>query len=303
LAEKIPNSGTAGIGFTPGKAALSLMYSNTVAHELGHNLSLKHIDCGAPRFDTAYPHPEAITGSWGYDMFEKVLLPPTHKDFMSYCGPVWISEYHYNKVMDYRAPKVAAQQKTQLASVAEPVFMVSGHISDSGTQQEAASTTLIFPGSKKIQLATNGQYRADVVDSQDQVLFSTTFNGQSVDHSEEVNFTFHVPRQVLANSLQTLRISHDDVLLLETSIGESQTASVQKATSPVQALRVAGDTVKVSWLVGESEQLLIRDSETQNILALDDTGLITVYSDSATLEVIRIKSSGQTTQSVITVSE
>ena len=43
-------------------------YFSTIAHELGHNMSLMHAPCGGPRDpDPSFPHPRGMSGAWGYD--------------------------------------------------------------------------------------------------------------------------------------------------------------------------------------------------------------------------------------------
>ncbi|MCY3600947.1 MAG: hypothetical protein OXN85_13355, partial [Gemmatimonadetes bacterium] len=78
----------------------------TIAHELGHNLSLFHAPCGVgATLDPAYPFPDGSTGAWGIDSRsgESVLVPATTADFMSYCEPAWIGDYHFGKAAAFRA--------------------------------------------------------------------------------------------------------------------------------------------------------------------------------------------------------
>ena len=88
----------------PGSASFSVPGSAVIAHELGHNLSLYHAPCGpAGDLDPSYPYADGSTGAWGYDFREDgSLMPPHHKDLMSYCGPTWISDYHFTNALGYR---------------------------------------------------------------------------------------------------------------------------------------------------------------------------------------------------------
>ena len=72
----------------------------TMAHELGHACGRPHSPCGTPG-DPAYPAyepydpagtPMASVGEYGLDITNGAIKSPaTFKDFMSYCGPRWIS--------------------------------------------------------------------------------------------------------------------------------------------------------------------------------------------------------------------
>jgi hypothetical protein len=72
----------------------------TMAHELGHACGRPHSPCGTPG-DPLYPAyepsdpagtPTASIGEYGLDINTgTVMSPAMFKDFMSYCGPRWIS--------------------------------------------------------------------------------------------------------------------------------------------------------------------------------------------------------------------
>lgn len=83
----------------------------TMAHELGHACGLAHGPCGTPG-DPNYPAyepydpsntPTASLGEFGLDINNGTIHPPAEKDFMSYCGPPWISLYHYNRLYNNTA--------------------------------------------------------------------------------------------------------------------------------------------------------------------------------------------------------
>ena len=99
--------GVAGLG---GRSNASVPHDGVIAHELGHNMSLWHAPCGGARGpDPRYPYPEGSIGAWGHDLPGEYDLAraggpvrPRTRDLMSYCGPKWISDYHFEKALGFR---------------------------------------------------------------------------------------------------------------------------------------------------------------------------------------------------------
>ncbi|MBX3227081.1 MAG: hypothetical protein KIT84_35900 [Labilithrix sp.] len=101
------------------RSALVLGYQTeksggTLAQELAHAMGRLHAPCGNPNaIDKKYPYEDARVGTSGWDPLTKELKSgEDHADFMSYCSPVWVSDYTWkaihqrmNKVTDVMAAK------------------------------------------------------------------------------------------------------------------------------------------------------------------------------------------------------
>ena len=96
-------SGGGGRGYVGWPGSVSGLRGPTIAHELGHNMSLRHAPCGGPpNVELIYPYLNGSIGSWGYDFLLGLPVSPTRPDFMSYCGPEWVSDYSFNKALHFR---------------------------------------------------------------------------------------------------------------------------------------------------------------------------------------------------------
>lgn len=81
--------------------------SETFTHEAGHNFGRNHSPCGNPANpDPGYPYSNASIGQWGLDVDDSypwdLYNPSLIKDYMSYCSPVWTSDYTYRGIHDFR---------------------------------------------------------------------------------------------------------------------------------------------------------------------------------------------------------
>jgi len=98
-----------GLGTIGFPVAVGAADAETLAHELGHNMGLRHAPCGGTGdADEDYPHEGGIIGEWGYDVHARRLIHPfLHKDVMGYCTSMWVSDYHFVKAMRFREEEEA----------------------------------------------------------------------------------------------------------------------------------------------------------------------------------------------------
>ena len=138
----------AGVGQTPGwvsSVAMDLIgearrsTSHTIAHELGHNMSLLHAPCGDPHplsVDPGYPHSDGSIGAWGYDLRTVELVPPDTDDLMGYCfdvwdDPDWVSDYHFSNALRHRL-RTEGPAASSVAAVPTRSLLVWGGVDRNG---------------------------------------------------------------------------------------------------------------------------------------------------------------------------
>lgn len=112
----IPIGGAAGCGGgSAGVGSGAINDGMTMAHELGHVLGFAHGPCGLGAGDAGdpnYPAYEpydttanrtASIGEYGMDVTNGTIYPPSYiADFMSYCGPGWVSLYHMQRLIQHQ---------------------------------------------------------------------------------------------------------------------------------------------------------------------------------------------------------
>lgn len=102
---------------------------DTVAHELGHAMGREHAPCGIPDLsdtDRDYPYTNGTLGGiYGYDFdLGRLVKPRPAKDVMSYCSPVWISDYTYRAIYE-RLDYIASESFRALAFAPPPLFRLA----------------------------------------------------------------------------------------------------------------------------------------------------------------------------------
>ena len=163
----VPPRGTAwsGLGYYDRPVGVGSNSPRIYAHEVGHNMSLRHSPCGdAGSPDPAFPFPDGSIGRWGYDFQDgRVMSPEFRKDLMGYCVPAWISGYHFKKAMSHRlatgvapAEPAAPEQTLMLWGSAsheevllEPAFLVEA-VPDMPTGGGVWRLTGFGPGGERV---------------------------------------------------------------------------------------------------------------------------------------------------------
>lgn len=113
----VPNGGVAGVAGVaqvpgPGKGeggsrvSVTALGNNpsgaagTLVHEVGHTQGLNHVYCPfaeAASPDPSYPYENGLLGQWGFGLISfNLYAPDSHYDYMSYCGPSWVSTWSWS---------------------------------------------------------------------------------------------------------------------------------------------------------------------------------------------------------------
>ncbi len=267
--------GTDGIAH-PGKRFSVVGYNggssyNTLAHELGHNMSLGHAPCGDPGYpnDGDYPwsdgsigglsirgidlgveslrrnHVRAWDGEYVRSTDRPVLLDPDETEFivdgdtpdlMSYCNKKtypykWISSYNFDKALNYRQP--ASKPATSAAPV-NALVLSGGRKPDREMFFWPA-----FVGEARPKLPQGGgQYRIDAQDAQGRELFSFDFDMTEVADGEGASsFVFAVPvQQEWANALVRITLTGPEGVATLDRDGTAASVLLRDSTGEVRGL-------------------------------------------------------------------
>jgi hypothetical protein len=254
-----------GMDFTSPVNPSTDYYRMTIAHEWGHNFNRQHIACGNPAGpDLNYPHDAQTTiGAHGYDLLTGVLRKATDfKEFMSYCQPLWTSDYTYKAVMEWRTthagPPVAAKQN---------VLLVWGQIGPDGVTLEPA-----YEIEAPIQFPTeSGPYTVQALDESGRSMFAISFAGGEIDHAPGVRtFAYAVPLPASGARPATLRLLNGSRELTRRSRPMGSTsggATMSAVTAPTRLVQVAPRRSRLEWDAKTYPGAMVRDPATGQILA------------------------------------
>lgn len=193
--------------------------SETMSHELGHNFGRGHVRCTGYEFnpDTNYPYPDGRIGQYGLDPETKSLYDPTrYADYMSYCDPIWTSDYTFWNIYQHRQAAGVRSDETGQESQA---LYVHGVISPQGE----VSLLPAYRQPAKIAPAEGGRYRVELLGERRNVLAEYAFDPVEIpDATGFYSFGFFIPD---FEGLSGLRIREGGEALAEKFVREKPFAT------------------------------------------------------------------------------
>ena len=267
--------GVVGLGWVGYRAAIGLTNyepygfdgGDTAAHEIGHNLGRLHSPCGDPSgVDPYYPYIDGSIGEIGFKVNNFKTFSSNYKDVMSYCDPVWVSDYTYEGLFDNQV-QVAAASAALAKQAPQEVLMVRASLDSEGEAE--LKPVYSFTGQPS-QASEDSAYRIEFLDADGKLVDSQTVDllwaEEEGIRTEAISARVQRPQQAYSS----LRLVKDDQVLAEESLPQTSQAKTS------QPLVMDGSSQNVlSW--GASDvPALVRYSEdegqTWTTLAMDVTG-------------------------------
>ena len=250
-----PQSAYGGLGYLGYGVAVGADTDEVLAHELGHNFSLRHAPCGGPSGqDQNYPYGGASIGRWGYDSQNEELLDPASVvDVMSYCRPKWISDYNFEKVMAFR------DEHDWPAGVParpfEDALVLWGSVAEGALLLEPA-IRLPLPAALP---AREGPYLLEGLSASGATVFSLRFAPAQTDHDDDRHFVFSLPIDTsTADRLDRITLSGPEgrVEVGRAATGQALTVVTDVASGLIRSISREGNT-----RLSSSSDLTVRVSD------------------------------------------
>ena len=209
-----------------------------MAHELGHNLSLRHAPCGgAGGPDPGYPYDDGSIGAWGYDYRGDSLIDKDEaKDLMTYCPPEWVSDYHFTNAFGHRTAQEMSHGEAR--SRTGPSLLVWGARSPSG---ELSMDPALLVEGRSLLPEASGDYTLTGLDDAQRELLSISFEMDEPADAEEGTgiFVFLLPVEPGWEALASLVLAGPgDALFTLDGDTEATMALIRDARSgQVRAIR------------------------------------------------------------------
>lgn len=184
-------SGIGGLGNFYIPVSVGINRTQTYTHEIGHNMNLRHIDCGGPGgVDFAYPHNPNSIGIYGFNVDAgSIVHPDQYVDVMSYCDPAWISDYSFRRALFRRLEwETAAARAAWEAIPEQSTIMLWGSVGEGKMLLEPAFLVENRPSVPSV----GGPYRLEGYGPGGELRFGFNFTPQPVEFGGR-HFHFHVP--------------------------------------------------------------------------------------------------------------
>jgi hypothetical protein len=273
---------------------------NVLAHELGHNMGRRHAPCGnVTGPDPDYPYPNADIGPPGYDAVTGQLVasaPPyqPYRDYMSYCGPRWTSDYTYDAILQWRrddplavpasggslatATAGAGVSGLRAGAAATGGVLVWGRIGAAGLELSPAFALEAAP----VLPDGRGPHVLRGADAAGRELFRHNFEGTPLGHGtdpDERHFAFFLPLRAdeiaeLATLEVTARTRTGVRTAARTALGAGAGGAPGTAHAGLRATdftarvdAAPGGRLRLRWDAERQPMALVRDRVTGEVLS------------------------------------
>ncbi len=324
-------SGVAGLGYVPSAGTSSPrsamgwdkttgyadggLYFDVLTHETGHNMGRAHSPCGgAAEPDPAYPYAGALIGIWGLDVASLSLKDPAiFTDIMAYCTPVWVSDYVYSSILDFRqaSPYGIAPPATpdttapaEAASV-QDCLLVSGRIHNGNVELDPALQVRTVPTAMDGK-AKKGSRLIQGRDESGKLIFQRSLPlmqvAEDIPGSLDQHFIAAIPVAGFpAGELSELRVVGDwgvEAIRWSSHALPLKSGAVQRP----QAKVFSEGEVRLTWDAAAHPLVMVRDAATGDVLSFAKGGDMILKTSAKQLELTL--SSGVTSEKVVlTISE
>ena len=255
-----------------------------IAHELGHNFGRAHAPCGAAGSpDPLFPNAGGVIGAVGHDVFSwangdavsAVARGAQTGDLMGYCTPVWISDYSYKNVLQFRGNSAVS-----LIRQTEPVrsLVIRGRI-------ESNTRVVLEPAFTIMARATgperDGSYQLIGRAADGRTLFRYSFDPATLDHADNVrHFLFAIPATpAIDDSLTSIEVTG---AAAGAQLRAGSSSALRAATSATPMVTRNSDGATITCADRSARGILIADATSGTMLGTASAGSTRVVVASGT---------------------
>lgn len=307
-------SGVAGLGYVPGAGSSSPrsamgwdktsgyadggLYFDVLTHETGHNMGRFHSPCGdVADADPGYPYPGGLIGIFGLDVAAMSIKDPAvYTDIMGYCSPVWISDYVYHSILDFRQaspygsapPDVLDGALDADPSGVQDCLLVSGRIHNGHVELDPALQVRMEP-TPLDRKAPHGSRLIQGRDPSGGVVFQISLPllrvADDIPGSVDRHFLAAIPSKGFPmEALAELRVLGDSGP--EAVRWSSNTLPLKSgAVRMPQAWSHGEGEVRLTWNAIAHPLVMVRDASTGEVLSFARGGDVAIKTSAARLEL------------------
>ena len=319
-------SGVAGLGYVPSTGSSSPrsamgwdkttgyadggLFFDVLTHETGHNMGRAHSPCGgASQPDPAYPYTGALIGIYGLDVAAMTLKDPAYyTDIMAYCTPVWVSDYVYNSILNFRQaspygiappnPPVASGQA--VSTGVQDCLLISGRIHNGNAELDPALEVRTVPTTLGRKIS-HGSRVIEGRDASGSLLFQRSLPlaqvADDIPGSQIQHFIAAIPVKDFSmkalNELRVLGGSGPEAVRWSSNSLPLNSGAVQ-----LPQAKVFGEgEVRLTWDAAVHPLVMVRDAITGEVLSFARGGDMVIKTPAKQLELTL--SSGVTSEKMV----